>query len=83
MNRYMMPYLEVMYENENDEIKKLKEEWLANRNEYLFYLKCYRVMFSNGHDYGEQWIEVLINIKKCRELADSLEVELRLKGAFY
>lgn len=53
MNRYMMPYLEVMYENENDEIKKLKEEWLANRNEYLFYLKCYRVMFSNGHDYGE------------------------------
>lgn len=83
MNRYMMPYLEVMYENENDEIKKLKEEWLANRNEYLFYLKCYRVMFSNGHDYGEQWREVLINIKKCHELADSLEVKLRLNGVFY
>lgn len=83
MNRYMMPYLEVTYENENDEIKRLKEEWLANRNEYLFYLKCYRVMFSNGHDYGEQWIEVLTNIKKCHELEDSLEVKLRLNGAFY
>ena len=83
MNRYMMPYLEVMYENKNDEIKKLKEKWLTNRNEYLFYLKCYRVMFSNRHDYGEQWREVLINIKKCHELADSLEVELRLNGAFY
>lgn len=83
MNRYMMPSLEVMYENENDEVKRLKEEWLANRNKYLFYLKCYRVMFSNGHDYGEQWIEVLTNIKKCHELEDSLEVKLRLNGAFY
>ena len=82
MNRYMIPYLEVMYENKNDE-KKLKEEWLANRNEYLFYLKCYRVMLSNGHDYGKQWIEVLTSMNECRELADSLEVKLRLNGAFY
>ena len=83
MNRCMIPYLEIMYENENDEIKRLKQEWIANRNKYLFYLKCYRVMFSNGHDYGEQWIEVLTNIKKCYELEDSLRVELRLNGAFY
>ena len=82
MNRYMIPYLEVMYENKNDE-KKLKEEWLANRNEYLFYLKCYRVMFSNGHDYGKQWAEVVTNMNECRELADSLEVQLRLNGVFY
>ena len=79
----MIPYLKVTYENENDEVKRLKEEWLANRNEYLFYLKCYRVMISNGHDYGEQWIEVLTNIKKCYELEDNLEVKLRLNGAFY
>ena len=26
MNRYMIPYLEVMYENENDKVKRLKEE---------------------------------------------------------
>ena len=83
MNRYMIPYLKVMYQNENDEIKRLKEEWLANRNKYLFYLKCYRVMLSNGRDYGEQWREVLINIKKCHELEDSLEVKLQLNGAFY
>lgn len=82
MHECMIPYLEVMYENENDEIKRLKEEWLTNRNEYLFYLKCYRVMFSNGHDYGKQWTELLVRMKECRALADNLEVKLRLNGVF-
>ena len=79
----MIPYLKVMYENENDEIKKLKEEWLPNRNAYVSYLKSYRVMFPNGHDYGKQWIEVLTGMNECRELADSLDVKLRLNGVFY